>query len=119
MRRAKVMLGVVVAVVVGCGAPRFDATSPETVNTSLAALGKGLNEVQKKQLTTDIMTVTVGPMLKTAFAGAFSKEPAKKPEVSDIMKPLNGLTVAEIHEAAEKVRAEHDAARKSPAAAHR
>ncbi len=97
-------LAVALVVIVGCGAPRFDASSDAAVDASLKRLGDSLDAPAKEQLSKDMMALTLPGMMKSAFSniGKMTGPPSK----AELFKPLNGLTVEEIHAAAEKVRAE-------------
>lgn len=96
-------------------APTFDATSEATIKDSLTRMSKGMSEDDKKGFAADCMAVAMfsgpnggnfGEMMRKSMASAFSRgeKPAPEWQTAEIMKPLHGLTVSQIHAKAEEVR---------------
>jgi hypothetical protein len=109
-RRAPIVALSLALAVAGCsdGAPRIDASTDQTARASLERMRAGLSEAQRDALAGDIATVAMPAMIKRAFA---SGNMGEGPAVS--LKPIDGLTAAEIHERAEAIRK----SRGAPAAA--
>jgi hypothetical protein len=105
MRRGAVLL--VAMALAGCGSPRFDGTSDESMKTSLKKMTADMTPAQKEALGKDLGIVMLRDGMKQAFQAAFSKDgaPAGKAE---LLKSLQGKTAAEIHERAEAIRREFD-----------
>jgi hypothetical protein len=100
-RRAPIVALSLSLVVAGCGggAPRIDASTDETARASLDRMRAGLSKAQRDALAGDISTVAMPAMIKRALA---SRNMSEGPAVS--LKPIDGLTAAEIHEKAEAIR---------------
>jgi hypothetical protein len=94
-------LGLAVA---GCGGPpRFDATNDDTAKASVDRMKAGLSEAQRYALAKDMATVAMPALMKQAFS-RMGADKGGKIGPAEAMKPLHGLTAAEIHERAEGVR---------------
>lgn len=104
MRRVVVLLMIALALA-GCGSPRFDGTSDETMKTSLEKMSAGMTPAQKEVLVKDLGAVMLRDGMRQAFQAAVRKDgaPAGKAE---LLKSLQGKTAAEIHERAEAIRLE-------------
>jgi hypothetical protein len=90
----------------GCGAARFDATDDASAEASMKTMGAGMSDQQKEEFQADCMAVVMPTALNSALGAAFSTE-GETPVAArgaNVMKPLHGLTVAQIHAQAEEVR---------------
>jgi hypothetical protein len=106
MRRTQiVMAALFLGALAGCGsAKRVDATSQETLNTSMAAMKASMNEADSKQFQADVTTVTTLGTVKEEAAPGLTSKKQKKP--IDKFKPIDGMSAAEIHSKAEELRAQ-------------
>jgi hypothetical protein len=89
----------------GCGGdnPRLDAATGDTLNASIKKMTTDMSESQKKQFKTECMAVAI------AAAGKDKPPPATEAE---LYKPLQGMSVDDIHEKSEAVRLDVKQARK-------
>lgn len=85
------------SLVVGCGAltePTLDATSEETLRTSLDNMVRGMSESEKQQFISDARSMLIhsgarGQQQVDALNGV-------ETPVVELFKPLHGMTVSEI-----------------------
>ncbi len=93
---------------IGCsGAARLDASSDDALKKSLEKMTAGMTDEQKKQFLGDCMAVVLPEAMKNAFQDAFKKDKQAEPATSSkLFKPLDGMTVGEIHDRAESARAQ-------------
>jgi long-subunit fatty acid transport protein len=108
MRRTRtqiIMAALVLGTLTGCGsAKRIDATSQETLKTSMAAMKASMNEADSKQFQADVTTVqTLGTVKEDVAPGLTSK---KQKTALDTFKPIDGMSAADIHARAEELRAQ-------------
>ena len=90
--------GFLLSLLAGCGAPRFDATSEATANASLKAIGAALGDDGKRQLSVDLMTVSMPQIMKGSFARKAADRPSTKP--NDLFKSLDAHPVDPAFDAA-------------------
>jgi hypothetical protein len=86
----------------GCGAPRFDASSDAAVDASMDRLSQGMSQEDKDKFGLAVAALTMTDGLKSAVGALVSQVEAPsgtdKPETvkTEMFKPLDGLTAAEI-----------------------
>jgi len=96
MHRLLILL--LLVVLVGCGAPRFDGSSQKAAEASIEAMSAGMSEEESQQLAASVVTILFTENLARAFSG-------QKPTDAEIYASLDGLTAAEIIAKAEQIRA--------------
>jgi hypothetical protein len=105
MRRLKLTTLILIAMAAtGCGGPKLDTTSTASAKESMEKMMAGMTDEQKKEFVADCMIAAGSDFMKSAFQNAFSKDRSLMPDDTTLFKPLNGLTVAEIHAKAEETR---------------
>jgi hypothetical protein len=99
------ILGVFFGFLAWTGAtPRLDASSEKSLETSVQRMTAGLSDDQKTAFAQDCIALTLPGMMTTAFLNAFSQGKLPTGDRTDAFKPLQGMSVAEIHAKAEGVR---------------
>ena len=104
MKRLAVLLMVALALA-GCGSPRFDGTSDESMKTTLKKMTAGMTPAQKEAMVKDIGIVTMLDVVEQASQSASGKDKAPVDKAA-MFKTVQGRTAAEIHEKAEAIRRE-------------
>ncbi len=92
----------------GCsGTVRMDTSSDEALSKSSEKMVAGMTNEQKMQFMKDCTDIVFPEMMKEFQKGfSFTDTKQKAPAtMSQMHKPLEGLTAAEIHSKAEEVRA--------------
>lgn len=116
IRFAMMCLAPVMAVVLsGCGKPTLDTTTEATSKASMQKMTEGMTPEQKKQFAGDMIAATFPDAMKSAFSN-IGKAQAKPPAPTgpnEMLKPLHGMTVEQIHAKAEAARIELKAKKKS------
>jgi hypothetical protein len=79
---------------------RLDASSDEALKKSMERMTAGMSDQQKKQFTEDCLTV----VLLDGFKIALEDKGGAPLSSAKMFKPLDGLTVAEIHDKAEEAK---------------
>ncbi len=91
----------------GCGAPRLDATSEETLKTSMDKMTSGMDDAAKKSLAADVTSIVMKDTLRKFLTKGTNKvDKVDKVDKLSLMKSVDGLTVAEIRAKADATRAE-------------
>jgi hypothetical protein len=94
---AMVLLSSSLLFLAGCGSPRFDASSDAAVDASMERLSKGMTQEEKEKFGQAVTTLTMINGLSTAFDTLTGQGPATPATVkTELFKPLDGLTAAEI-----------------------
>jgi hypothetical protein len=84
--------------------PRLDASTEATLEASLQQMTVGMSDAQKKEFMADCMELTLPDTMKSAFQLAFLSNGPPASNGPRMFKPLQGMTVAEIHRKAETAR---------------
>lgn len=106
MRQLTLLIFGLLLLTTGCSkAPTLDASTDEDLKRSLEKMTEGMSQEEKEQFGQDCMTVVLPEMMSKAFSNAFKRDMAAEPSSAEMLKPLDGLTVAEIHAKAEVIRA--------------
>ena len=101
-----VCVPVLAAVLCGCGEElRLDATTDETVAASLKRMGGGLTKEQKQEFVRSLGVVAIGPAMRASVKASLGKGPEPDRRASATMKPVHGMTVAEVNAKAAEIRA--------------
>jgi hypothetical protein len=90
--------------VAGCGAPTFDATNEETIKASILRMDSGMTDQQKDQFGKDIGEAALMENRRRTLDGDSGKNQATPKDMSEILKSLHGMTVAQIQAKAEAAR---------------
>lgn len=94
----------------GCGQSTLDTSNEAALKASIERMSAGMTKEQKEAFGKDCMAAVLPDAMKDAFSSAMksagNKTEVKKPSETDLLKPLHGLTVAQIHQKAEEARAE-------------
>ena len=79
--------------VVGCGgAPTLDASSEESLKSSMEAMAKNLSEEEKQKFAASVAMHGMGNMFQAAMSG----EEGEEKELHAMLKDLHGLTAQQI-----------------------
>ncbi|NWE70445.1 hypothetical protein HX857_17240 [Pseudomonas gingeri] len=94
------LVGLVAALLAGCGDPKLDATTEATLQESTKKVAEKLSPEEKKQFAADLMLIALSNVdLRNKSADAMQK---------DINASLNGKTAAELNTMATGIRIEKD-----------
>lgn len=105
-------VGLVALMLAGCGAPKLDGTTDESLTTSLEKVTADMPQDKKAQLLEDLKLITFSN-IGQALSGQISAEQAK----SNVRTTLNGKTAQEVAVIAAALRAERELKEKQQALA--
>jgi len=94
------LVGLVAALLAGCGEPRLDATTEATLQESTKKVAEKLSPEEKRQFAADLMFIALSNMdLRNKSAEVMQQ---------DINSSLNGKTAAELNTMANSMRLEKE-----------